>query len=112
MSPMKYPPPPFRKTDQVRGIDRYEDSDSFGELVGERILLKVEPGIIEVDDLEAKLSGVLPHADEIYITDVREVDGLNYANVTTKEYRPIQKGWLRTTMLKELGKDEPGIKAE
>ncbi len=111
MSPIKWPLPEAKKTDQVWGFDRYKDSESFGELVAERILLKVEPGIIELDDLEAKLSGVLAHADEVWITEEKEVDGMNYAKVSTDKYASVQEGWLRTTMLKELGKDEPGIKA-
>lgn len=111
MSPIKYPPPPFRKPDLVWGFDRYEDSASFGELLVDRILLKIEPGVIALDELEEKLCGVLAHADQVDIIEEKEVDGLNYAKVVNDEYSPTQIGWLRTTMLKELGKDEPGVKA-
>ena len=93
--------------DRTCGLDRYESSPSFGEVVVPIILMWEKPGqgVTSVNGL----TGALPHDFEVTITKQKKHNGAAYSYIEGTQDGNRQVGWVRNTMLLEAGKNEEGI---
>jgi len=94
-----------RRFDQVWGIDRYQNSPYYGQVVTETVHLWNEAG---AKMLAANMTGALAHGAFVRVLNKRTVDGHDWykchARVEHEGKRYVQRGWVVDRMLRKRGK--------
>lgn len=99
----------MKDQDQVWGIETNEKSLAFGEIVCPVIILWKS---IQGSTVAENVSGALAHGDDVEVIRTKQHDGFNFAFIKGRSYDslgvpgPLQKGWVRTSLLRRYGQAE------
>lgn len=96
----------IKEEDTLCGIERWEGSDAFGEVVAPVIVLWKEPGGgMEKDNV----AGALKHEDPVQVSQKKRRSGRTWYFVRNEEQD--QEGWVMDALLERLGDRAAKVRA-